>query len=206
MATRGIAGARSTHSAIGRIACGLAAIVCAFTAENIWIDPWLARKSHHRLPSFLPEPLGGWWFLVLLSLGLAVVLLLVCQVLLMKDGATPVWKRTLSGIFVIGTIVLAGEWFVATGGMKLVQRSVPAPPRSVVLRWKASTTPGVKYNVYRGPFFGVHPEKLNSAPIDGLTFTDANVESGATYYYVVRAINAAGEESVESNELGVTIP
>ena len=48
----------------------LAAAVSAFTIENIWIDPWVARRSHHRLPSFVPDAQGTSWFLVLLMLAI----------------------------------------------------------------------------------------------------------------------------------------
>jgi hypothetical protein len=47
---------------------------------------------------------------------------------------------------------------------------------------------------------------LNSAPIDGTTFTDTTAVSGQTYWYVVRAINNKGELSSESNETVVTVP
>jgi hypothetical protein len=76
----------------------------------------------------------------------------------------------------------------------------------VVLRWQASTTPIVRYNVYRGPWSGIYPDKLNNAPIDGTTFTDTTALSGRTYWYVVRAINNKGELSSESNETVVTVP
>ena len=67
-------------------------------------------------------------------------------------------------------------------------------------------TRGVRYNVYRGPFWGIHPDKLNSTPIEGTSFTDATVVNGQTYWYIVRAVNAKGEESFESNVAEATIP
>jgi len=47
---------------------------------------------------------------------------------------------------------------------------------------------------------------LNATPIDGTTFTDATAVSGQTYWYVVRAVNAKGEEGRESNETSVSVP
>jgi len=76
----------------------------------------------------------------------------------------------------------------------------------VVLRWQASTTLNARYNVYRGPSAGNHPDKLNSTPIEGTTFTDTNAVSGQTYWYAVRAINEKGEESSEFSETSVKVP
>jgi hypothetical protein len=199
------------RATILKIAWGLAGAICLFTVENIWIDPWAARESHHKLPSFVPEPLSGAWLLILMVLGITVIFLVVCQVLLMRDARIAVWKKVLTGILVVAAAILSGQWSVATGGRKVAKRAgaerASAPQeRTVVLRWQASTTPNVHYNIYRGPVSGVHPHKLNSTPMDGVTFTDKTVVSGETYWYVVRAINALGEESRESNETTVTIP
>jgi hypothetical protein len=64
--------------AMARIAWVLAGAICVYTIENIWIDPWAARRSHHRLPSFVPAALGGAWFLILMGLAITVILLVVC--------------------------------------------------------------------------------------------------------------------------------
>jgi hypothetical protein len=198
-------------SQIARIAWALSVAVCLFTAENIWIDPWVARKSHHKLPSFVPEALGGAWFLILMGLAITVIWLVVCQVLLMRDSRIAVWKKAMTGVLVVAAALLSCGWFVATGGISFAgRRSAEAarPPqrRSVVLRWQASESPLVRYNVYRGPGAGIYPDKLNSAPIDGTTFTDTTAVSGQTYAYIVRAIDSKGGESQGSNETIVTIP
>jgi fibronectin type 3 domain-containing protein len=106
---------------------------------------------------------------------------------------------------------LSSGWFFATGGINLAgRRSAEAASslkkRTVLLRWQASTTPHVRYNVYRGPWSGIYPDKLNSAPIDGTSFTDTTVVDGQTYTYIVRAIDSKGEESQDSNETIVRIP
>jgi hypothetical protein len=195
-----------TRSRIARIAWGLAGAIGLFTVENLWIDPWVAHRSHHQAPSLVPEALSGWWFLLLMALGIAVTLMVVCQALVMKDIRMAGWRKALTGIFVLTATILAGEWFVATGGMTVLERSRPPQRHSVVLRWQASTTKNARYNIYRGRFSGIHPDKLNGAPVDGLTFTDTTAENGATYYYVVRAIDAAGQESLDSNEQMAAIP
>lgn len=196
---------------ISRIAWALSVLVCLFTAENIWIDPWVARRSHHKLPSFVPEAMGGAWFLILMGLAITVILLVVCQVLLMRDARITLWKKTVTGVLVVAAAVLSGGWFVATGGINFAGRrsaEAASPPQkhSVVLRWQASTTPTVRYNVYRGPWAGIYTNKLNSTPIEETTFTDTTVVSRQTYAYIVRATNSKGQESKASNEAIVIIP
>jgi hypothetical protein len=79
--------------------------------------------------------------------------------------------------------------------------------RSVALNWNASPTTGINgYNVFRATTSGGYgTTPLNSSPISGLTFTDSSVSSGQTYFYVVMAVNSAGN-SPPSNEVPVSIP
>jgi fibronectin type 3 domain-containing protein len=76
---------------------------------------------------------------------------------------------------------------------------------SVQLTWTASTTAGVTgYNVYRGTTTGGPYTKIASlVPRTG--YTDSNLTSGNTYYYVVIAV-AGNAESIYSNEAFVTAP
>lgn len=69
-----------------------------------------------------------------------------------------------------------------------------------------SADPVVGYNVYRATTAGGTPVRLNSAPIDLASYADKAVTSGATYYYLVRSVDASGQESSSSNELNLTIP
>lgn len=48
---------------------------------------------------------------------------------------------------------------------------------------------------FRGPY-----TKLNTALVSGLSYSDKSVVAGKTYFYVVTAADAAGNESVFSNE------
>ena len=78
--------------------------------------------------------------------------------------------------------------------------------RSVDLTWNASTSPGVVgYHVYRGTVAGTY-QQLTTTPVTGTRFTDSVVANGTTYYYVVRAIDSAGSQSVNSNQATATIP
>jgi hypothetical protein len=77
---------------------------------------------------------------------------------------------------------------------------------SVVLKWKPSATPNVKYNVYRSTVHGSNYKKMNSRPLKELTYTDKDVERGTRYYYVTRSMDGGGTESANSNEAVVTVP
>jgi hypothetical protein len=78
----------------------------------------------------------------------------------------------------------------------------------VILSWTASPSSGVEgYNVYRGTTSGGESSTpLNSAPINGTTYVDANVTAGATYYYVVTAVGSGGVQSAASNETEAAVP
>ncbi|MGA9054971.1 MAG: hypothetical protein WB763_00510 [Terriglobia bacterium] len=41
---------------------------------------------------------------------------------------------------------------------------------------------------------------MNSTPINGTSYVDANVTPGTVYYYVVKAVGSGGAESAPSNE------
>lgn len=111
----------------------------------------------------------------------------------MRDAEVAGWRKVLTGIVVLAAAILVAKWFAATGGATIVEQMHPhRRHHTVKLQWQASTTKNVRYNIYRGLAPGFHPEKLNAAAIDGLTFTDTTTENGTRYYYVVRAVNAPG--------------
>jgi hypothetical protein len=72
--------------------------------------------------------------------------------------------------------------------------------------WAASTTGNVTgYNVYRSTQSGGPYSLVGSTGAAVTTFADPNAPSGNTFFYVVRAV-AGGVESVNSNEVSVTLP
>ena len=80
-------------------------------------------------------------------------------------------------------------------------------PHTVALSWTASNSNVVGYNVYRGTNSGgPYPDKLTSSPQAGTNFSDGNVTSGTTYYYVATAVDSNNTESVYSNEASANIP
>jgi fibronectin type 3 domain-containing protein len=83
-----------------------------------------------------------------------------------------------------------------------------AAPRShsVVLKWKASASRVVGYNVYRsdksqGPY-----TKLNSSAVPTTTYTDVTVQAGHSYFYKVAAVDPQGHESVFSSLIRAVVP
>jgi len=79
----------------------------------------------------------------------------------------------------------------------------------VMLSWTGTTAPGmVGYNVYRGTASnGESTTALNSSPVSGTSYTDTNVQAGATYYYVVTAVNSSGANlTAASNEASAAVP
>jgi hypothetical protein len=76
---------------------------------------------------------------------------------------------------------------------------------SVSLTWTASTSPNVTaYKVYRGAVSG-GPYSLVSSLGATTSFTDNNVASGQTYYYVVTASDSSSESSY-SNQAQAVVP
>jgi len=192
----------SHRSSITSIAWVLASALFICTAENVWMDPWL-RHKFHKIPSLAPEALGGAWFFVLAVGGIALVLLVVCQVLLTRDRSLSVWTKLGTGIAVLGVLLLSVQWVrVTMQPAALRLRST----HTATLTWKASSSQVAGYNVYRTTTPPANYVRINSALVQGLTYTDDAVESGLTYYYVTRAVDRQGQESFNSNEVRATIP
>ncbi len=97
----------------------------------------------------------------------------------------------------------------ASGSPKTIALSgtgVQATAPSVTLTWTASTSTVSGYNVYRSTTNGSGYAKISSSLVGSVTYDDTTVQSGTTYYYVVTAVNASGEESTDSNQATAVIP
>ncbi|MGA7523649.1 MAG: fibronectin type III domain-containing protein [Acidobacteriaceae bacterium] len=80
---------------------------------------------------------------------------------------------------------------------------------AIRLTWSApvGSDPAVSYNVYRELSAGaVGFAQINTSPVVAVTYTDNAVQPGESYTYVVRAMDAEGEESDPSNSATFTIP
>jgi hypothetical protein len=82
--------------------------------------------------------------------------------------------------------------------------SESAATHSASLRWTASTTPGVTYDLLRATRSGGPYTQIQSGLTDN-SATDHEVTSGVTYYYVGRSQDAHGQ-SVNSNQVEAVIP
>lgn len=78
---------------------------------------------------------------------------------------------------------------------------------TVTLTWSPSPSTGVTgYNVYRAPEGGGSFSRINGSLVSGTTYTDATVEAGQSYYYVVTAENSQAIESADSSQVTALIP
>jgi hypothetical protein len=194
------------RSRLALIAWGLASLLLLFTVENIWIDPWL-RRRFHKIPSLVPEALSGSWFLALMVGGVALALLVMCQIFLTQDRSASVWMKVGTGGAVLVVLLLSAQWVRITSGRpSLIRLRSTGTNHTVKLKWRASSSQVAGYNVYRSTTPAGNYVRINSSPVPGTTFTDSAVEDGLTYYYVTRAVDALGRESVNSNEASAAIP
>jgi len=76
----------------------------------------------------------------------------------------------------------------------------------VTLSWQPSSSAVVGYFVYRGAVSGGPYARISPGLVAALDYHDAAVSDGALYFYVVTAVDAAGMESVFSNETTASIP
>ncbi|HWQ15163.1 MAG TPA: alpha-amylase family glycosyl hydrolase [Roseiflexaceae bacterium] len=96
---------------------------------------------------------------------------------------------------------------LATGTVDLEPPAAPAGLQvagegagTASLTWGA-VSGAAGYNVYRSFLSGGGFERVNGAPLAGTSFEDIGLENARTYYYVVTALDAAGNESDLSNEV-----
>jgi Transmembrane protein 131-like N-terminal len=71
---------------------------------------------------------------------------------------------------------------------------------AVHLAWQASENGAIGYRVYRGKTNGGPYMTFSNGLVDSLSFDDDTVDAGTTYYYVVTALDADGNESSYSNQ------
>ena len=104
------------------------------------------------------------------------------------------------------TISIASNATGSPATITLTGTGVTAVQHSVALTWNASTSTVSGYNVYRSTVSGSSYAKINSSLVAVLNYTDSTVQNGTTYFYVTTAVDSAGTESVNSNEVSAPIP
>jgi hypothetical protein len=90
--------------------------------------------------------------------------------------------------------------------VSLAGSGVTATAHNVDLTWVASTSVVSGYNVYRGSQTGGPYQRVNTTLLSAFGYTDSAVASGQNYFYVVTAMDSAGNESGFSNEAVAVIP
>ena len=91
--------------------------------------------------------------------------------------------------------------------INLAGTGVQQSQHTVAVTWTASSSNNVVgYNIYRGTASGGPYSILDSAPVVNDGYNDSAVQSGQSYFYVVRAVDNTGTESVNSTEVQAIIP
>jgi hypothetical protein len=122
--------------------------------------------------------------------------------------------RWVTGVFVnaasirkLGLLIL-GILLVGAATLWLF-RGHSSHPHSVTLRWspppESARSEVVSYNIYRSTSPGGPYSPLASG-VQSLTYKDELVNTGMTYYYVIRSVDKSGRESGYSEEVKATIP
>ena len=87
-------------------------------------------------------------------------------------------------------------------GVVLFRVAADQKPHTVVLKWNPPAKPPIpvaSYNVYRSLSDGSY-ERIASG-LTSPTYVDHDVRGGKLYYYMVRAVDSAGNESPISNQV-----
>ena len=105
------------------------------------------------------------------------------------------------------TLAPESALLLATGNVNLTPPPAPTglnvskeSSGQVALGWSASSG-ATAYNVYSSPVSGGGYAKANSSPVNGTNFTVTGLANAKTYYFVVKALDADGNESDASNEV-----
>jgi len=112
------------------------------------------------------------------------------------------------GLLLLLFVILLSPHFARTGpGNESLQKrdAVPAG-HFAMLNWRPSSSRIVGYNVYRADKTGGPYLRLNPSPVPETVYKDSGVQPGHTYFYLVTAVDAKGNESGYSNQGPALIP
>ncbi|HEX5690625.1 MAG TPA: alpha-amylase family glycosyl hydrolase, partial [Roseiflexaceae bacterium] len=110
-----------------------------------------------------------------------------------SDGKVSVTLAPLSGLLLTGSGDLTPP--AAPSNLHVTNDSAG----QVALAWN-SVSGAAGYNLYRSPLSGGGWVKVNNAPLNATSYTDTGLRNAQTYYYIVRALDSAGNESAASNQ------
>ena len=106
-----------------------------------------------------------------------------------------------------GGVSIASNATNSPATVSMTGAGVSQGSHSVGLMWDVDASNGVTgYFVYRGTANGGPYTKQNFTQVAATAFTDTNVTGGATYFYVVTAVDTSNVESAFSNQVSALIP
>jgi len=104
---------------------------------------------------------------------------------------------------VTGSVTVASN--AASRVISLSGAGVQLVSRTVSLSWVRSTSTVNGYLVYSSQVSGGPYTRLTTSAVSLPSYSDASVQNGKTYYYVVTAVDAQGVESTYSNQASAVI-
>jgi hypothetical protein len=127
---------------------------------------------------------------------------------------TPGQTATLSATFspsaagsATGSVSVTSNATNSPDSISLTGTGIAAPvSHSVALSWSPSTSTVAGYNTYSSQQSGGPYTKLTSAPVVATSYTDAAVQAGQTYYFVVTSVDTSNVESAYSAEVSALVP
>jgi len=111
-----------------------------------------------------------------------------------------------TAVGVTGSVTVTSDATNSPGIISLLGSGVQGTSHSVKLSWTPEAFPVASYNVYRSAISGGPYMNLNSSAVPAASYTDFNVQTGQTYYYVATSVTSAGVESLRSTEVSAKVP
>jgi fibronectin type 3 domain-containing protein len=108
-----------------------------------------------------------------------------------------------------GTLTIASNSTSSSTIVISLSGTGAAVSHEVDLSWNAPTsspTSVVGYYIYRAASGSSSYQQLNTSNVTTTTYVDSNVQSGQSYTYMVRSVDASGATSAPSNIATAVIP
>lgn len=103
------------------------------------------------------------------------------------------------------TLSLAGDG--ATPANNPAPAPAPTPVQHTVrLSWSASDATVAGYHIYRSTSANTGFQLITPSLVSNLSYDDATVDSGTTYFYAVTSVTQSGTESTYSNQATAAVP
>lgn len=117
-----------------------------------------------------------------------------------QNQVVPAQNATSNRVFAMTSANLVSAFLqIVPGAVPTAPTGLGAVPGDgqVQLTWNA-VSGATGYNVKRSTTNGGPYSNVNTTPVTATTFTNTGLTNGATYYYVITAVNASGESPVST--------